>query len=229
MNNKGCQLSIKARMIWAIACALICMLDQIVAQDTKAQPENNSKPLYMRFKTIDDTVQTFKSDRSVIIADIKELTRRSTHIVVGWVVNNRSRLSENSDNAYISHMIQVQTVIKGDIKNGSTIELRSRGGTWVRPDGKRIDRLASDARPLRNKVSYFIFMKKEYPAQKGFIPALGSQSLYQIESDTNSILPCDLVKEDPVVQKYENISIQEFMDELISAVASESLRGQYRQ
>lgn len=169
--------------------------------------------------------QLYKSDRRVTIADIKELTRRSTDIVVGWSMGNRSPYSESADTAYIAHRIQVQTVIKGTIPSGSAIELIMPGGAWIRPDGTRVFMHASDARPVRDGVSYILFLRrKDDVAGDQWMPSAGIQSLYEIEPDTESIIPCDLLESDPVVAKYKNASVGEFMEELISAVASERTR-----
>jgi hypothetical protein len=164
----------------------------------------------------------FKSDRSVTMADITELTRRSSDIIIGRPLRSRSFLSEQGKDVYSMNLIQVQTVIKGSIKNGSVVDLKTPGGAWMYSDGTRISRFPSDARLLRENASYFLFIKKENKDKKHWVPAVGIQSQFEVDSDTNSITPCDLVETDPVVKKYKNAPMGEFVSEIIAAVAAET-------
>lgn len=169
-------------------------------------------------------VELIKSDRSVTVSDLKELSRRSTAIIIGrpLAVANKSRYNEKTDEVRTSRLIHVQTVLKGSIENGSSIFLETPDGTYVRRDGVVGLRRASDARPVREGVSYFIFLRESNGEKKNvYRPSLGVQGIFEIEPETNTILPCDLVKSDPVVKKYENASVEDFMNELVAALSME--------
>ena len=173
------------------------------------------------------TMETFDSDRGVIVSDIKELTRRSTEIIIGRPLANKSFYDEKRDEARTLHLLQVQTVFKGHIENGSSIELEIPGGGYIGRDGKAHHRRASDARALRENVSYFIFMRENTEGKKNvYRPAFGVQGIFEMNPEVNTVLPCDLVKSDPVVKKYENASIADFMDELMTAISTEVSRRQ---
>jgi hypothetical protein len=212
-------------------CFAVCGLFEIASAQSGASPQKQKKvtpragmPLYDSIKQEDrggSIAMPFRTDRSVTVADIKELTRRSSDIIVGRPLRSKCFLNNGGDDIYSVDLIQVQTVIKGKIINGSVVELQTAGGAWMYPDGTRVVRFPTDARLLRQDASYFIFMKREGPDKHEWMPALGIQSIFELDGDTQSVNPCDLVETDPVVKKYKNASIAEFVSEIVAAVASE--------
>ena len=173
------------------------------------------------------SIELFKSDRSVTVVDIKELTRRSTDIIVGRPLVNKSSFRKGNvlEDVHTMHLILVQTVLKGDMKTGSSVDLRMPGGAFISSDNKVSRRLASDARLLRDGASYFIFIKKRNRQDEDvYIPALGIQSIFEIDFDTKTVIPCDTLKSAPVVQKYLNAPLEAFWEEIKFAVSSEVRR-----
>lgn len=163
----------------------------------------------------------FKSDRSVIVANISEMTMRSSAIVVGKALNSRAYLTDSADDLYIVNQIMVQTVIKGDVLNGNILEMRTPGGAWSYSDGTRVSKMPSDARPVRPGEGYILFLAEKKLGDKYWTPTFGVQSVFEIDSDTISITPIDLLETDPVVMKYKNAFLKEFLEEIRSAAASE--------
>jgi hypothetical protein len=195
---------------------VICMM--VFVSDLGSQTGSSKKEIVF---------ESFMSDRSVTVADIKELTRRSTDIIIGRPLANKSqfRRGGRQEDFHMMHLVLVQTVLKGDIKNGSSVELRMPGGVLINSDGNVVNRQASDSRPLRENASFFIFMKKTNGQnEQVYIPALGIQSIFEIDPDTNTIIPCDMVKSVPVVQKYLNAPMGAFFNEILSEVSSEIRR-----
>jgi len=166
----------------------------------------------------------FNSDRSVIVSDIKELTRRSTAIIIGRPLASKSFYDEKTDEARTLHLLLVQTVFKGKVENGITIELEMPGGVYVGQDGVTGIRLASDMRKMRDSASYFIFIKESdnEDGRQVYRPSLGVQGIFEIDSETNAIIPCDMLRSSPVVKRYENASVEDFMNELMTALSAES-------
>jgi len=173
------------------------------------------------------SIELFHSDRAVTVSDIKELTRRSTDIIVGRPLTNNSIFLKGStiDDVHTNHTMLVQAVFKGDIKAGSKIILRMPGGAFLDSDDKAVTLVALDARPLREGVSYFIFMKRlSEEFEYLYVPALGIQSIFEIDAETNTIIPCDTLQSSPVVQKYLRASVTAFLEEIKSLVSTEIRR-----
>ena len=169
-------------------------------------------------------------DRSVTVSDIKELTRRSTGIIVGRLIAVESLYDEKTNEVNTKHLVHVQSLLKGNIKNGSTIELEMEGGAYNR-DGTIISRRAADTRGVKADVSYFIFMRESESKDRDIATypvyrlSLGMQGMFEIVPETYTLLPLNTAKINPLVNKYENMSVLDFMNELLTAIAGEvSLR-----
>jgi len=117
-------------------------------------------------------------------------------------------------------------VLKGDIKAGSSIDFRMPGGVYFDSEDNIINRMVADARPLREGASFFIFMKRSNRLEEEdvYIPSLGIQSIFEIDTDTNTVIPCDTLKSDPVVHKYLHAPLKAFWEEILFTVSSEIRR-----
>jgi len=225
--RKTCKLGIKTIVLCA-AFGIYAIAAQIESTDGNAG-DGRFRELEEKAASVNDAanVELFKSNRGVTVADIRELTRRSTDIIVGRPLAIKSSFRKGSglDDVHTMHLILVQTVLKGDVKAGSSVHLRMPGGIFIDDKDNVVNRLASDVRPPREGASYFIFMKKRNGDEKeAYIPSLGIQSLFEIDFDTNTVIPCDTLKSSPVVQKYLRAPATAFWEEISFEVSSEVRR-----
>jgi len=170
--------------------------------------------------------EEFYDRGGVTVADIKELTRRSADIIVGKPLESQSIARKGAvkpEEAHIIHQIQVQATLKGGIESGAVITLKTSGGIYIDSADNVVNRHLLNARPLREGKSYFIFMKKDKGGIDGiYIPALGIQSIFEIEADTQTVIPCEMEKDAPVVRKYLNAPFKAFWEEILYAVSTET-------
>ena len=129
-------------------------------------------------------------------------------------------------NVHMKHLILVQAVLKGGIKTGNVVDLRMPGEVYFDSENNIIHRTVTDARPLREGASFFIFMKRSNGRgeEDVYMPALGIQSIFEIDADTNTVIPCDTLKNDPVVHKYLYTPLEAFWEEILFTVLSEIRR-----
>ncbi len=167
---------------------------------------------------------TFLSDRSVVASNIRELARRSTEIIMGRVLRNRAYLNDEGDEIHKFINVFVQDVFKGAIVKRSGIEVRQLGGSWLYNDGTALSWYPADALVAQDGKSYIFFLIKD-ENKEYYIPSLGVQSIFEIDFDTRSITPADLFKGDPVVIKYHNAPLFDFLNEIKSAVSEEVAVG----
>ena len=153
----------------------------------------------------------FHSDRGVVAADLREMERRSTDIIVGRTITNRAYLNDAGDEMHKILTIYVQNVFKGGIINGSGIEVKTLGGSWVYSDGTALSWYPADSIPLHDGASYVFFLNKE---DEYYVPSIGVQSIFEIDFDTNTIMPNDLFNLDPVVVRYKNAPLMDFLKEI---------------
>ena len=169
-------------------------------------------------------ILTFQSDRGMIAPNIRQLVRRSTDIIVGKVLINRAYLNDEGDEIYKFINVFVQVVYKGAIANRSRIEVKQLGGSWLYNDGTVLTWQPGDALLTTNGKSYVFFLVKDKENQY-FVPSQGVQSVFELDFGTSSITPTDLNKRDPVVIKYKNAPIQDFLNEIRSTVSEEVTVG----
>ena len=222
--------------IIAMALTLnICSWLLYAGQKTDATPrrsqirEDNVKPagkLYALAKKAGKkhAYLTFQSDRGVIAADIKEMMRRSSDVIVGRALKKRGYLNAEGDEMHRIVTIYVQNVFKGGIINGSGIEIKTLGGTWLYSDGTAMSWYPADARPVHDGRSYVLFLNRE---EEYYVPSFGVQSVMEMDFETESIMPNDLFKLDPVVVKYKNAPLIEFLNEIRAAAKEELTAAPY--
>jgi len=93
-----------------------------------------------------------------------------------------------------SNNVFVQDVFKGTIVNGSGIEVKQLGGSWLYGDGTSISWRPVDETATVDGKSYVFFLIKEKDKEI-YMPSLGVQSVFEMDFDTNTITPTDWIKE----------------------------------
>ncbi len=167
---------------------------------------------------------TFQSNRGIIAADLREMMRRSTYVIVGRGKKNRGYLNEEGDEIHRINTLYVQEVLKGEMLNAIGIEVKTLGGTWIYADGTALSWYPVDARPIFDGKSYIMFLNKE---KEYYIPSFGVQGIFEIDGESRSIMPNDIFRLDPVVTKYKNAPLREFLNELRITAQEERLSSAF--
>lgn len=163
----------------------------------------------------------FKLNEGTIVPNIQTLIRYSDDIIIGKIIENKSCL-DDTEEIYTVSKVFVQETVKGDNISGSVIKIRMQGGSWVYADGVIVTKIPMDARLLDNDKNYIFFLKKEYDDQCYELSA-GVQSIYGMDFNSNSIIPINLNRNDPMVRKYSNALITDFLVVLHKAVENEKI------
>jgi hypothetical protein len=156
----------------------------------------------------------FRDEIGTINVDLRQLTMRSTNILVGRVLSNKSYLNDARDDIYTVHKVMVQSVLKGDLDNGNVIDIQVIGGGWRYSDGTWVSKRSTNMLPIGNGSSYVFFLNLKDPSLRSYVPSSRVQSIYNLEFDTGTIMPNSRYKLDPLVTKYKNISIDSFLAEI---------------
>jgi len=165
------------------------------------------------------TTIAFLPDRSVIAPNLRQLSRRSTDVIIGRVLANYSQLNSAKDEVQKFLTVFVQMVYKGTVVNAGQITIKTLGGSWLYSDGVSLTWMpVGETSPLDGK-SYIFFLTKD--GDGNYIPSLGAQGVFEMDFEIGVIVPIDMNKRDPVVAKYANAPLQEFMDEITSVIAEE--------
>jgi len=186
----------------------------------QAQMENKEKA--------DHIILSFMPDRSVVAPNLRQLSRHSTDIIVGRVLENRSYLNDKGDEIHKFLTVLVQQVFKGTIVNAGRVTIRQLGGTWLYNDGFAVTWMpVGESIPTDGKSFVFFLHKGEDSEDETagyYIPTWGAQGVFELDFELDVISPTDLNKRDPVVIKYMNIPMTDFFDE-IDFVVNEEVSG----
>jgi hypothetical protein len=183
--------------------------------------------LYMQAKALIDrsgrqvATIAFKLNDGTIVPNIQTLIRYSEDIIIGKIIENKSYLDDNEE-IYTVSKVFVQEAAKGDIVSGSVIKIRRQGGSWGYADGVFVTKVPVDARLLDNDKNYIIFLNKGDDDQYYDLSA-GVQSIYGMDFSSNSIFPINLNRNDPMVRRYSNALITDFLVVLHKAVENEKI------
>jgi hypothetical protein len=170
-------------------------------------------------------ILNFLPDRSVVAPNLRQLSRFSTDIIIGRVLENRSYLNDEGDEIHKYLTVLAQQVFKGTIVNAGRITIRCLGGTWLYSDGFAVTWIPIGETVPTDGKSFVFFLSEGEDSEDEtagyFIPTLGTQGVFEIDFDMDVIVPTDLNKRDPVVRKYLNVPMTEFFDEINSVVGEE--------
>jgi hypothetical protein len=220
-------MHIKNKYIFIIIalCCGICILCNIgSAQEQQREKREDKAPYenlyeYAKAKGSQNAMARFISNRSVIAPNIRALVRYSTDIIIGRPMESKTNASDKGDEIHKYIKLFVQKVYKGNINKRSNITVKTMGGSWMYDDGTTVSWQPIDAFQIINNNSYVLFINKEN--DNNYLPSLGIQSIFKIETETNTITPIDMNKRDPVVRKYLNMATEEFIKEITSTVNEE--------
>ncbi len=176
-----------------------------------AYGDSEKGTLYDRARKAKDKTlrEMITSDGSFIAADLVELSRRSNAIIVGTPFNNMSQLANEGKSLETIYSVRVNRVFKGKIKPGHVIKVILPGGAYLFRDGTRVF-LYPPNMALLKREQHYIFYLKSSPAGEHTL-SNGAQGLFELDSSTNTMAPCSLLRNHPVVVKYKNMPINEFL------------------
>jgi hypothetical protein len=171
-------------------------------------------------------VLSFVPDRSVLAPNLRQLSRRSTDVIIGRVLENHSSLNDEGDEIHKFLTVFVQQVFKGTVIGAGTITIRQLGGSWRYSDGLVVTWMPVGEVIAIDGNSYVFFLNKSEDAETDedadcYLPTLGAQGVFELDFELDAIAPTDLNKRDPVVGKYKNIPMADFFDEIESVVGEE--------
>jgi len=209
--------------MFLLAFVFIGNADNAAAQP---KPKNNNQEfrgaLYKeaRNKKEEHVVLNYLPDRSVLAPNLRHISRHSTDVIVGNVLQTLSYLNDSGDEIDKFVTVLVQQVFKGTAVSGGRITIKRSGGTWLYGDGTIVTWAPLGEAPELNGKSYVFFLVKDNDS-KHYVPSLGAQGVLELDFKTGVIIPTDLNRRNPLVMKYLNSPLQDFLDEVQSVVDEE--------
>lgn len=191
----------------------------VTAGSAEKKTTNPQATLFDRAKAAGGhLVEGFEADRSVTAANAAELVKHSDVIVVGRAMRIRSYLDKGLRSIHSDVAIHVQGVLKGDVRNGSVINVSISGGAHRYADSTIAALYPSNSRFARMEHTYMYFLSAPKYRGQSYQLSMGIQSQFELDSGSGKILPSDAVVMDPVVKKYTHMPIGKFLTQVRSTL-----------
>ena len=108
------------------------------------------------------------------MGSIEALAHHSAIIFVGKVETSRSEINKAGTFIYTHHVMQIQTILKGNIKVGQTFDLAQSGGTVTFADGS-VAIVARPVEPVLLKGHTYVIFATYFAPEQFFSPTGGGK------------------------------------------------------
>jgi hypothetical protein len=120
--------------------------------------------------------------------DLQDLTQGSALIVVGTPLRNKVNIDEEGDLITTDYDVVINEAVKGNVSQGSIIEVSLPGGRVEFPDGTSAEQRTPDLRKIDNGKRYVLFLHQRRPGTAEFA-VTGGQGIFEIPDDGSGIKP----------------------------------------
>ncbi len=133
---------------------------------------------------------------------------QSTVIAIGVPLRNVCRPSQDGNHVTTDYEVQLQEVIKGEVRPGSIISVSMPGGLVTEADQTLLEVRARPVRKMQNGRTYVLFLKAA-PSNGNaeFTTVRGSQGLYEIPPNGSRLIHLGRSFELPPADDGEEVSV----------------------
>jgi hypothetical protein len=149
--------------------------------------------------------------------NLAALVRDSSVVVVGTPVFNYGRLTSDETSVTTNYSVQVEEVIKGPVRQGTSITVLSPGGVVVFEDKTAVQVVpVGGFKRILNNQKYVLFLTSS-DGKGNYSLVGGPQGAFNISSSDLGAQPCDMRQNGGVAQKYRGVSPDAFLADVRQA------------
>ena len=153
---------------------------------------------------------------SPVYSGLEALASHSSLIIVGTPSRNVCHLPPNGIRLTTDYDVEVQDVIKGDLKQGDTVTVSLPGGRVEFEDGTSAEIRAPEFRKMENHKTYLLFLFEQKGRPGTYKVVGGPQGLFELPADSDVVKPHGR-SIDFVTEKYKNKEQKAFLKEVQEA------------
>jgi len=161
-------------------------------------------------------VSTLNTSRKFFYPDIDALAGRSSAIIVGTTLKNKSRLTTDKAHIITDYDVRVEQVLKGGVQQGSTVNVIMHGGRVEFPDGTSAEIKPSTQLMGKNRT-YILFLTESGEGRGAFELSRIPQGYFALSPDGGRIEYDAVRQNDPLIQKYKDQSAQTLLANIRAA------------
>ena len=160
----------------------------------------------------------YKPNRSTLYPNLEEMAKRSDLVIVGRTLSHRSKLRQDGNFITQDFLVRVQEVVKGDLKDGKSIVITLAGGAYIFPDGMSVIMRPMDLQETEDRGTYVFFLSSPKKGSLAKTNQLVSETQGMFALSNGRVEPANLAKDDPVVNKYQQMDAADFLKQIHRAI-----------
>lgn len=160
----------------------------------------------------------YKLSRSTLYPNLEEMAKRSDLVIVGRTLSHRSKLRDDGNFITQEFLVRAQEVVKGDLKNGQSIVVTLAGGAYTFPDGMSVIMTPMDVQQTEDRGTYVFFLSSPKNGSLAKTHQLVSETQGMFALSKGKVAPASLAKDDPVVNKYQQMDAADFLKQIHRAI-----------
>jgi hypothetical protein len=190
---------------------------QGVPQVDQTKEVQDTRPLKEKAKEVGNFVGTEAPKKTAAYADLADLAKQSTAVIIGTAEENHPTLSPDGKSITINYKVRVEYVYKGKLAPGNNILVSLPGGKVTFADGSSAEIQTGWFKKMQNGKTYALFLSPG--SERGLFVTTGeAQGLFEIPTteDDQTVKAHSGIPRDPI-GKYEGTDVKTFLRELRQA------------
>jgi hypothetical protein len=153
--------------------------------------------------------------------DLEQLATHSGAVLIGTAQKNVCRLSPDGRRSTIDYSVNIEYVLKGNNKAGSTITVSLPGGLVAFPDGSSAEIRTPWFKKMHEGATYLLFLNDAAGAGS-YVTTGQAQGVWEIPTGTTTrtVKAHTGLMNDPM-WKYQNMDVKTFLKEVRKATHKE--------
>ena len=194
----------------------------VASVQPKAAPDNRSLKERAKASGYANEVRPPQSTR--VYADLADLTRDSSAVVIGVPQQNKPVLSADGRSVSLDYTVRLEYVYKGKLQQGDTVTVRLPGGRVKLDDGSVAEMLTPWFKKMQNGKTYALFLQ---PGSAGapFATTGEAQGVFEVPTTAeNQLINTHSGVPGNAVRQYNGQDVKSFLREL-RRVTGKPLKG----
>ena len=152
-------------------------------------------------------------DQKIFFNDLRDLSRKSSQVIIGTAISNRCRLSSDSKSITTDYLVSVQELLKGDLRPGSSVTISTPGGA-VRFDKETLAMVDVPAfrRPVNGRTYLFFLDRGDSEGRHAVLG--GFQGLFDVTGAGSPVLASDRRPDSMLFRQYHKMGVEQFLHEV---------------
>jgi hypothetical protein len=168
------------------------------------------------------------------VASLDELAGRAPVVIVGRVLQARTRLTSDGRGLATELAVSVQARMKGPVPPGQLIYIRVPGGKHRFPDGRTVNQFVPGFRSPQTGGLCVLYLRPiaaaaagngrasgaptRLPHRAAYELAAGPQGMFVVDAPGDRVVPAAVNRSHPLAARFANVTVTDFLSEVSRSI-----------